>query len=186
MIARTAAALAPEWSISEWFNTDHDLSLDELRGNVIAIETFQMLCPGCVSYGLPQAQRIQQIFGGDITVVGIHTVFEHHDAMTPVSLGAFLAEYNITFPVGVDSLEPGNPAPVTMRRYQLVGTPSLVLVDRAGRIRGTRFGQHDELTLGANIGRLLDEPTPDAAATCDPNIGCIAPIDPSTTETDTP
>jgi len=180
MIAREAAAAAPEWAISGWFNTERDLTLEALRGRVVMIETFQMLCPGCVSHGLPQAQRVQHTFGDDITVVGIHTVFEHHDAMTPVSLAAFLAEYMITFPVGVDAHEPGVPTPVTMRRYQLMGTPSLVLIDRAGRVRDTRFGQHDELTLGANIGRLLDEPVADDVTTCDADVGCIAPLDPST------
>ena len=159
MIAQDAAAVAPEWSISEWFNTSDNLALAELRGNVIAIEAFQMLCPGCVIHGLPQAQRIQQTFGNEVTVVGIHTVFEHHDAMPPVSLAAFLHEYGITFPVGVDAHQSGNPAPITMQRYQLRGTPSLVLIDRAGRVRESLFGQHDDLALGASIARLIDEPT---------------------------
>ncbi len=54
------------------------------------MEAFQMLCPGWVSHGLPQAKRIQQAFGDDVAVLDLHTVFEHHEAMTPVSLEAFL------------------------------------------------------------------------------------------------
>ena len=76
-----------------------------------------MLCPGCVSHGLPQAKRIQQAFGGDVTVLGLHCVFEHHEAMTPVSLEAFLHEYRITFPVGVDAHDPGVALPITMGRF---------------------------------------------------------------------
>ena len=98
-----------------------------------------MLCPGCVSHGLPQAQRIEQVFGRDLTVLGLHTVFEHHAAMTPVSLEAFLYEYRIGFPVGVDQAEPGSELPVTMRRYALRGTPSLIVIDRAGRLRVNLF-----------------------------------------------
>ena len=94
---------APELAVTRWFNTLDNPTLADLRGEVVVIETFQMLCPGCVSHGLPQAKRIQQNFGDDITLLGLHTVFEHHDAMTPVSLEAFLHEYQITFPVGVDA-----------------------------------------------------------------------------------
>ena len=119
----------------------------------MVIEAFQMLCPGCVSHGLPQAKRIQQTFGGDLTVLGLHCVFEHHDAMTPVSLEAFLHEYRITFPVGVDAHDAGVPLPITMGRYQLRGTPSLVIIDRAGRIRVNAFGQVDDLAVGAVLAR---------------------------------
>lgn len=165
---------APPVAVSRWFNTDADLTLDALRGQVIVIEAFQMLCPGCVSHGLPQAQRIHDTFGSDITVIGLHTVFEHHDAMTPVSLEAFLHEYGIRFPVGVDTHDEPGGTPTTMARYRLRGTPSLVAIDRDGRIRLNAFGQVDDLSLGAALARLVDEPGP--AGGCDPTIGCEAPL----------
>ena len=161
---------APELDVSQWFNTTGDLSLARLRGRVVLIEAFQMLCPGCVAHGLPLAQRAQATFGPELQVVGLHTVFEHHAAMTPVSLEAFLHEYRITFPVGVDRAVPGDTVPSTMRRYELRGTPSLVLVDRSGRLRHHAFGQIDELALGAAVARLLDEPAPDD----DPDAACAA------------
>ena len=49
---------APELAVSRWFNTDENPTLAGLRGEVVVIEAFQMLCPGCVSHGIPQAQRI--------------------------------------------------------------------------------------------------------------------------------
>lgn len=168
-------SIAPELSVSQWFNTDEDLSLRRLRGEVVVVEAFQMLCPGCVSHGLPQAQRIQQTFGRDLTVLGLHTVFEHHAAMTPTSLEAFLHEYRISFPVGVDAHQSSIDTPITMQRYQLQGTPSLIVIDRAGRLRTQAFGHHDDLTLGALLGRLLDEPAPDQdTSTCSPD-GCVVP-----------
>jgi len=147
-------------AISRWFNTDDTPTLAGLRGEVVVIEAFQMLCPGCVSHGLPLAQRIHQTFGDDLTVLGLHCVFEHHEAMTPVSLEAFLYEYRITFPVGVDAHDPGDATPITMGRYQLRGTPSLVVVDRAGRIRVNALGRADDIVVGATLARLIDEPRP--------------------------
>ncbi|MCS7006883.1 MAG: TlpA family protein disulfide reductase [Thermoleophilia bacterium] len=155
----SASPEAPELEVSEWLNTSSPLSLAALRGRVVLIEAFQMLCPGCVAHGLPQAQRVERLLGDDVTVVGLHTVFEHHEAMTPTALAAFLSEYRITFPVGVDAPGEG-PIPVTMRRYGLRGTPSLVLVDRSGRLRASVFGAVDDLSLGAALARLIDEPAP--------------------------
>ncbi|MFV0308192.1 MAG: peroxiredoxin family protein [Desertimonas sp.] len=160
---------APPLTTTRWFNTPSPPTLDALRGQVVVIEAFQMLCPGCVSHGLPQAQRIQRHFGGDAAVLGLHTVFEHHEAMRPVSLEAFLHEYRIDFPVGVDAHETPNGRPVTMTAYGLQGTPSLVVLDRLGRIRLHAFGHAEDLAVGAAIARLIDEPLPEpepAAATC--------------------
>jgi hypothetical protein len=44
--------------------------------------------------------------------------------MTPVALEAFLHEYRISFPVGIDSHENGDPAPVTFARYGCAATTS--------------------------------------------------------------
>lgn len=167
--------LAPELDVEQWFNTDAEITLDSLRGRVVVVEAFQMLCPGCVAHGLPQARRVHETFGADLTVLGLHTVFEHHAAMTPVSLQAFLHEYQITFPVGVDRHEVGYDAPVTMRRFGLRGTPSLVVMDRAGCIRTSNFGQVEDLSLGALLAHLLDEAIPEPDRGCEPSSGCEVP-----------
>lgn len=151
-------SVAPPWRISQWFNARQPLDLDALRGQVVVLHAFQILCPGCVSHGVPQAERIHRLFDGDgVVVVGLHTVFEHHAAMTPVSLAAFLHEYRVTHPVGVDLHEGDDPIPVTMRSYGLEGTPSLVLIDREGRLRLRHFGRLDDLTVGREVMRLASE-----------------------------
>ena len=85
-----------------------------------------MLCPGCVSHGLPQAQRARDAFSPkDLAVVGLHTVFEHHEAQgSRAALAAFLHEYRIDFPVGIDAQD--ERLPQTMRAYQMQGTPTTV------------------------------------------------------------
>ena len=143
--------------VSGWVG-DRSVDLDELRGKVVLVEAFQMLCPGCVSHGIPQAQRIHRTFNPDqAAVIGLHTVFEHHDVMGPDALAAFVSEYGIDFPVAIDRSD-GQRLPVTMRRYQLQGTPSMILADRTGRIRRIEFGQVQDLAVGAWIGQLLAEP----------------------------
>ncbi len=59
----TPTALAPPWRTTEWLNTPGPLTLERLRGNVVLLHAFQMLCPGCVSRGIPQAQRACSVTG---------------------------------------------------------------------------------------------------------------------------
>lgn len=153
----------PEFAVSKWFNSQDPITLAGLKGKVVVVEAFQMLCPGCVSHGLPQAQRIHKRFSrDDVAVIGLHTVFEHHEAMTPTSLEAFLYEYRIRFPVGVDE-QLGKGIPKTMLAYEMRGTPTLLIFDRAGRLRRHYFGQHDDMVLGAEIVAMVLET--DAVAT---------------------
>lgn len=149
---------APEWHVDQWFNTPEPLTIASLRGKIIVIEAFQMLCPGCVSHGIPQAQRIYQTFSPQqVQVIGLHTVFEHHAAMTPVSLEAFIHEYRINFPVGVDRHSEGTHLPQTMRSYAMQGTPTLILIDAQGNLRDQYFGNVNDLALGAQIMELMIE-----------------------------
>ena len=144
--------------VAEWLNAEGPMALADFRGRVLAVEVFQMLCPGCVSHGLPQAARIAATFdASQVAVIGLHSVFEHHAAMTPVALRAFLHEYRIRFPVAVD--QPGNGAmPRTMAAWRLEGTPTLVLFDRQGQMRARHFGQVSDMALGAQIMALVLEP----------------------------
>lgn len=149
----------PAWDVQTWLNTDAPLALEDLRGRVVVIHAFQMLCPGCVSHGIPQAKAIQQAFPPSrVQVLGLHTVFEHHESMNETALKAFLYEYRIRFPVGIDRPDPrGNPLPVTMQAWHLEGTPTLIILDAQGRIRLRHFGQLDDLRAGAVIGQLMAE-----------------------------
>lgn len=151
--------LAPEWQATRWFNTDRPLDLAALRGKVIVLHAFQMLCPACVAQALPQAQRVAAAFdGAPVVVIGLHTVFEHHAVMGEAALDAFLHEYRVRYPVGVDAPGPaGDPLPRTMRRYAMRGTPTTVLIDTQGRLRWQMFGVCEDLLLGAEIGALLAE-----------------------------
>ena len=151
--------MAPELQVSQWLNTEAPLTLAQLRGKVVVLHAFQMLCPGCVSHAVPQAERLHRMLPPEqAAVVGLHTVFEHHEAMTPVALKAFLHENRVTHPVGIDTPGGAEPIPRTMRAYGMQGTPTLVLIGRDGRVRAQEFGRVDDLGLGLTLGQLLMEP----------------------------
>ncbi|MHA4866456.1 redoxin domain-containing protein [Duganella sp. PWIR1] len=160
--------IAPELQVAEWLNSAKPLSLKQLRGKVVAIYAFQMLCPGCVSHGIPQARNIRATFDAkDVAVLGLHSVFEHHAVMNRAALEAFVHEYRIDFPVAIDQPSAHGPIPLTMEEYQLRGTPTLILIDRQGRLRLSHFGRAEDMQVGALIGQLVAE-----AAGPQPQVQC--------------
>ena len=150
----------PVLQVSRWFNTPSPLTLESLRGRVVLIHAFQMLCPGCVAHGTPQVVKVHATFSAEqVAVIGLHTVFEHHEVMGPAALEVFIHEYRLRFPIGVDAPSAsGGAIPQTMAALQLRGTPSLVLLDRQGRIAFEHFGAIEDLALGAVIGQLINAP----------------------------
>ncbi len=149
--------IAPELMVSQWFNTPEPLTLEGLRGSVLLLHAFQMLCPGCVAHGTPQAEKAHRLFkGAGLKVIGLHTVFEHHAAMTPIALDAYIHEYRLTMPIGVDQAGENTLLPVTMGRYHMRGTPTHILIGRDGRILHHGFGQEEDMALGARIAAALE------------------------------
>ena len=152
-------SLAPELQTSGWINTSESITLASLLGKVVVLHSFQMLCPGCVQVGIPQAQKVYEEFDPEkVAVIGLHTVFEHHSVMGKEALEVFVHEYRLRFPIGIDKYgDHDQRLPLTMHAYQMQGTPTLILIDKAGKLRLHKFGHISDLTLGYSIGTLLSE-----------------------------
>lgn len=153
---------APELITSGWLNTPQPVTLASLRGKVVLMHAFQMLCPGCVQQGIPQTQRIFDEFDPDrVAVIGLHTVFEHHEVMGRNALEVFAYEYRLRFPIGIDKPNEQHSIPHTMMTYHMQGTPTTILVDKTGHLRLHKFGHVSDLLLGVSIGTLLAEEVSD-------------------------
>lgn len=150
---------APELITQKWLNGEQNITLESLRGKVVMVVAFQMLCPGCVEVSIPQAKNAFAAFSSDeVAVIGLHTVFEHHEAMREASLKAFLHEYRVEFPVAIDKPSgTDSPIPKTMELYRMRGTPTILLIDRQGYLRKQQFGHIPDLVLGAELMNLVLE-----------------------------
>ncbi|CAA9888632.1 Alkyl hydroperoxide reductase/thiol specific antioxidant/Mal allergen [Candidatus Methylobacter favarea] len=70
---------APPLSVAAWVQGE-PVTLDELSGQVILVEVFQVNCPGCFLYSLPQAVNLYRKYSNHgLVVVGIATAFEDFD-----------------------------------------------------------------------------------------------------------
>ena len=125
-IAKTGKK-APPLQVSDWAQGE-PTNFDQLVGNVVLIEVFQVNCPGCFLYSLPQAIDLhQRYYDKGLTVLGLATAFEDFDKNTLDNLKLLLNEnkvigetqrvlednkqliedrlaYHIPFPVAMDKI----------------------------------------------------------------------------------
>jgi len=70
---------APLLSLSEWVQGE-PVNFDQLSGRVVLVEVFQVNCPGCFLYALPQAVDLYQRYSDHgLSVLGVATAFEDFD-----------------------------------------------------------------------------------------------------------
>ena len=118
----------PNLGVSKWVQ-GLPTNIDKEKDNVVLVEVFQVNCPGCFLYGIPQAIDIYQKYRKEgVTVLGIATAFEDFDKNTVENLELLLTKgevigetqkalsqygqlvdgnklpYKIPFPVGMDLL----------------------------------------------------------------------------------
>lgn len=146
----------PEITASRWYNGGKT-TLKAMKGKVVVVAIFQILCPGSAKFGLPQAMRLRHAFNEDeVAVIGLHMAFEHFDKQSPDKVDAFLKQNGIAIPVAYDKPN-GDDLPATMKDYELQGTPAILIFDRQGRVRRHYIGAVDDLRIGAEVMALLME-----------------------------
>jgi thiol-disulfide isomerase/thioredoxin len=73
---------APNLHVSEWVQ-GLPTNIDKNIGKVVLIEVFQVNCPGCFKYALPNAIEIYKNNSrDDVVVLGLATAFEDYDKNT--------------------------------------------------------------------------------------------------------
>ena len=207
----TIGSKAPNLQVSNWVQ-GKPTNIDNEKGNVVLVEVFQVNCPGCFLYSIPETLDIYRKYKDKgLTVLGLATAFEDFDKnnlenlQRLLSTGEVIGEtyrafnatgqlkdgnklpYIIPFPIAMDMLVkhsgpltdskimdfneanvpsfrsyPENERQVlvgrvkqylqskqysakTFEEYALRGTPSIILVDRKGILRGTYFGSNGYL-----------------------------------------
>ena len=138
----TIGEKSPNLKISKWVQ-GMDTNLDKEEDNVKLVEVFQVNCPGCFIYGIPEAINIYNKYKSEgLTVLGLATAFEDYDKNTLENLELLLStgevigdtkqglsqynqlndgklQYKIPYPVAMDSLvkEEGGPSQEKMNAF---------------------------------------------------------------------
>lgn len=127
---------APNLGVSKWVQ-GMQTNIDQEKDQIVVVEVFQVNCPGCFLYGIPEAINVYNKYKDQgVRVLGIATAFEDFDKNTVENLellantGEVIGEtksalanygkladgnklpYKIPFPLGMDNLtkEDGSPS----------------------------------------------------------------------------
>ena len=112
-------SLAPKIKVSEWVQ-GKPIDTTQEKGNVVVVEVFQVNCPGCFLYGLPQIIDLFSFHREDpVTIFGLATAFEDYDKNTLDNLKLLLSTGEV---VGetlralreYGQLQPGNKLPYSI------------------------------------------------------------------------
>jgi len=81
---------APNLKISKWVQ-GMDTNLDKQNDNIVVVEVFQVNCPGCFMYGIPESIEIYNKYKSEgVSVLGMATAFEDFDKNTLENLQLLL------------------------------------------------------------------------------------------------
>lgn len=86
---------APRLQISDWV-AGKPTNLDQLLGRTVLIEVFQVNCPGCFLYSLPQAIELHQRYNNkDLYILGMATAFEDYDKNNVANLELLIKQNRV-------------------------------------------------------------------------------------------
>ena len=81
---------APEIQVAQWVQCE-PVTLSALKGKVVLVEVFQVNCPGCFLYGLPEVIRLHDLYHEQgLEVIGLATAFEDYEHNTLDNLQALV------------------------------------------------------------------------------------------------
>lgn len=131
-----------------WFNTPAPISLGELRGRLVLLDFWTFCCVNCLQ-ALPTLRLIEEGFGNQVAVIGVHSPKFPHEKDAG-ALGHAIERYAIRHPVVHD------PQSLLWEEYCVSAWPSLVFISPDGMVIGQMSGEPDPDMIMHGIGSMLE------------------------------
>lgn len=153
---------APSLRIQEWLQGS-PTSLEDLRGRVVLLEFFQIVCPPCEAVR-PEIEALQARYQEQgLQVLGLAVAFQDLENQTPEKIRGYVEDHPFPYPIGLDeALEaPRGELPELRTTFDIYGadaSPYVFVIDRKGRLRGGGVYQSDEVE--GFLQEILAEPGP--------------------------
>lgn len=149
LIAASVARQAPTLSEGQWINSE-PTTLESLRGQVVLVDFWTYGCYNCRNT-LSTLKRFDKTYRDKgLTIVGVHTP-EFGAEKVFVNVQAAVAKHEIKYPVVTDVNGE------TWRAFDIEAWPTVVILDKKGRIRYTHIGEGAYDQQEAVIKTLLAE-----------------------------
>lgn len=133
LIAGPEARLAPQIASGEWINSG-PLKLEALRGRVVLVDFWTFGCYNCRNT-LPALKRFDSTYRTrGLTVIGVHSPeFDREKQIGEVRRE--ISSLGIKYPVVTDNDYD------TWNAYNVEAWPTVMILDKRGRIRFTHIGE---------------------------------------------
>jgi thiol-disulfide isomerase/thioredoxin len=132
-----------------WLNTDHPLSLKDLRGRVVILDFWTYCCINCL-HVLPDLKYLENKYKDSLTVIGIHSA-KFDNEKEAENIRQAILRYDIEHPVLVDSNFQ------LWEQYAVRAWPTLMVIDPEGYVIGYVSGEGNRNVLDRLIGELIHE-----------------------------
>lgn len=148
----TSRVRAPELpSTQPWVNTDHPISLKELKGRVVILDFWTYCCINCL-HVLPDLKYLEQKYKDSLTVIGVHSA-KFNNEKEVENIRQAVLRYDVEHPVLVDS------GFNVWEQYVVRAWPTLVVIDPEGYYLGSVSGEGHREALDQLISQLIREHT---------------------------
>lgn len=132
---------APAPALAVFDLQGQESGLERWQGKAVYLNFWSAGWGGCLAE-MDTLEALSKKWGDKVVVVAVNT-----DPET-VRINDLLAKHQITYPVVRDQLN------ITQERYQVIGTPTSVLIDSEGRVLELHQGMRKPPELEATFARL--------------------------------
>jgi cytochrome c biogenesis protein CcmG, thiol:disulfide interchange protein DsbE len=141
---------APDFSVA---TTDgpFDLKTAESAGKPVFLEVFATWCPHC-QHEVTTIDGLYKKFGGQVDFVGVSGSPQGMDGSSPSSqldVINFQKMFGVQYPIAYD------PTMGVAGKYMLDGYPSLILIDKSGKVAFLASGEVSGKDLTTQINKVL-------------------------------
>lgn len=135
-----------------WLNTDHPLTLAELRGRIVLLDFWTYCCINCMHI-LPDLKILEERYPNELVVIGVHSAKFTNEGQTDNIRQAIL-RYEIAHPVVNDAKF------AIWQQYGVRAWPTLMMIDPEGYACAAYSGEGNLARIDRDI-QLLIETYPD-------------------------
>jgi thiol-disulfide isomerase/thioredoxin len=125
---------APEFPDDlDWLNTEHPLSIADLRGKLVLLDFWTYGCINCM-HNFPGLKQLEAEYANELVVVGVHSAKFENEGETD-NIRQIILRYDLEHPVINDNEF------VVWNTWGVRAWPTLVLIDPRGNVVGGHSGE---------------------------------------------